>query len=178
MSISSQVRQEIRQRANFACEFCGVTELDTAGQLTIDHYQPKAKGGSDSPDNLIYSCSRCNQYKSDYWPMAETDLFLWNPRRELAKTHFLELETGHLHPLTDVGAFTIKRLRLNRDPLLRYRLRKKQDTETLRLLTRYGELIELLSQLNKQLSDLMIEQRDLLEEQREFLALLLKRSQD
>ena len=147
--------------------------IHTASELTIDHYQPQTKGGSDELDNLIYSCPRCNQYKSDYWPSTENDIFLWNPRQEEAKQHFLELENSTLHPLTAVGTFTIKRLRLNRQPLISYRLRKKQRAEELRLLTRYGELVELLEALNRQMSNLMEEQHALLQEQRELLRLIL-----
>ncbi|NBC05683.1 MAG: hypothetical protein GVY26_00640 [Bacteroidetes bacterium] len=55
----------MRKRAAFRCEFCGVSEKDTGGQLSIDHYQPKSKGGSDNFSNLIYCCARCNLYKSD-----------------------------------------------------------------------------------------------------------------
>ena len=62
MSISTEIREFVRQRANFACEFCGVSEIDAGGQLTIDHFQPGSKGGGDEIENLIYSCSRCNLY--------------------------------------------------------------------------------------------------------------------
>lgn len=62
MTITVDARQQVRERAGFACEFCGVTETDTAGELTIDHYQPQAKGGSDDLGNLIYSCIKCNSY--------------------------------------------------------------------------------------------------------------------
>ncbi len=34
------MRELVRQRAHFACEFCGVTETDVGGELTIDHFQP------------------------------------------------------------------------------------------------------------------------------------------
>ncbi len=63
MSIPNEIRVLVRQRANFACEFCGVTETDTGGELTIDHFQPTTKGNGDNPDNLFYCCSRCNLYK-------------------------------------------------------------------------------------------------------------------
>jgi 5-methylcytosine-specific restriction endonuclease McrA len=65
MTISDEIRNRVRQRADFVCEYCGVTETDTGGILTIDHFQPKSRGGSDDPDNLIYCCNRCNQYKLD-----------------------------------------------------------------------------------------------------------------
>jgi len=175
MTITAQVRGQVRQRANFACEFCGVTETDAGGELTVDHFQPKARGGDDSLDNLLYCCPRCNQYKLDYWPTHLDDPLLWNPRREPASQHFLELDDGTLHALTAVGAFTLKRLRLNRSPLVAYRLRKRQRAEEIRLLTRYREIVQLLEQLNIRLSALMEEQRQLLEEQRELLRLLLSR---
>jgi hypothetical protein len=175
MTVSPDIQELVRQRANFSCEFCGVTETDSGDQLTIDHFQPKAKGGSDDFENLLYSCARCNQYKLDYWPTQPDDLNLWNPRQEQASQHFLELEDGTLHPLTPVGTFTLQRLRLNRSPLVAYRLRKQKQAEETRLLTRYRELVNLLEQLNQQTTVLLEEQRELLREQRELLRLLLSK---
>ena len=175
MTITSEIREFVRQRAHFACEFCGVTETDAGGELTIDHFQPTVRGGDDSPENLLYCCARCNQYKLDYWPMHPDDPSLWNPRREPAAQHFLELDDGTLYPLTARGAFTLKRLRLNRPPLVAHRLRKRQQAEETRLLTRYRGSVQLLEQLNVQLASLMEEQRQLLEEQHRLLRLFLSR---
>ena len=58
MSIPAELREWVRRRAGFACEYCGVTETDAAGQLTIDHFHPQAGGGSDALDNLVYCCHR------------------------------------------------------------------------------------------------------------------------
>ena len=177
MTIPDEIREQVRRGANFACEFCGVTETDAGSELTVDHFQPRTRGGDDSLDNLLYCCPRCNQYKLDYWPTHPAGLILWNPRREPESQHFLELDDGTLHPLTAVGIFTLKRLRLNRPPLVACRLRKRQQSEEIRLMTRYRELVRLLEQLNTQLSALMEEQRQLLEEQRELLRLLLSRGE-
>jgi hypothetical protein len=176
MSILSEIREQVRRRANFACEFCGVSETDVGGQLTIDHFQPKSKGGEDSLENLLYSCIRCNQYKQDYWPARADDLSLWNPRQEPASLHFLELDDGKLLPLTLIGEFTIKRLRLNRSPLVAYRLSKRKKAEEIRLLKQYKDIVQLLGQLNEQLVTLVEEQQQLLEEQRELLRFLLRRN--
>jgi hypothetical protein len=54
MTISITIRKHIRQCANFAWEFCGIRETDTGGSLTIDHFQPKSKGGNDRLENLLY----------------------------------------------------------------------------------------------------------------------------
>ena len=110
----TDIREEVRRRANYACEFCGVREKDCGGELTIDHFQPKSKNGSDTLENLLYCCIRCNQYKQDYWPANPREPSLWNPRQEPASQHFLQLDDGTLYPLTPTGSFTLKRLRLNR----------------------------------------------------------------
>jgi len=125
-------------------------------------------------ENLLSCRTRCNQYKLDYWPTRPKDSPLWNPRREPASQRFLELDDGTLHPLTPTGAFTLKRLRLNRPSLVAYRLRRRQQAEATRLLTHYQVIIQLLEQLQTQWSVLMEEQRKLLEEQRDLLRLLLK----
>jgi hypothetical protein len=173
MTVSVEIRQLVRQRANFACEYCGVSETDTGSELTIDHFHPQAKGGTDAPDNLIYCCIRCNQYKVDYWPTQPSDPHLWNPRTEPASTHFLRLENGTLYPLTPTGGFTIQRLRLNRPPLIAYRQRQDRQAEERRLLIRYRDLILLLEQLQVQHLALLQEYRQLLEEQRTLLRTLL-----
>ena len=175
MTIKSRVRNEVRQRASFACEFCGISETDAGSQLTIDHFQPKAKGGDDSPSNLIYCCSKCNQYKLDYWPENDADPMLWNPRIESASQHFLELNEGTLHPLSSTGAFTIRRLRLNRPPLIAHRLFKRRVAEEVRLLTSYKDLVRLVEQLLAQQSALLQEQQKLLTEQRQLLQMLLEK---
>lgn len=174
MRISAPLREQVRQRADFSCEYYGVTETDTADLLTIDHYRPQARKGSDTLDNLLYCCHRCNGYKADYWPENSHSPSLWNPRQEPATTHFLELADGTLYPLTPTGTFTLNRLRLNRPPLVAYRLRKRQSLEEERLLTRYRDLAALLEQLSQQQAALMEEHRALLAEQRRLLRLLLE----
>lgn len=175
MSVSSELRELVRQRPGFACQFCEVTEVDTGGELTIDHYRPVSRGGESATDNLLYCCVRCNQYKLDYWPSSPTDVPLWNPIAEPRSLHLFALDDGALYPLTQVGAFTIARLRLNRAPLVAYRRQRRQRAEEVRLLTQYRDTVHLLAQLQRQVMDLLDEQQRLLSEQRELLNLLLKR---
>ena len=79
------LHEEVRHRYGFRYGYCGVSESDVGGQLTVDHYHPLAAGGSDTIENLVYACFRCNQYKSDFWPTTA------------------EIEKGlrTLHPLLD-----------------------------------------------------------------------------
>ena len=173
MSIPEEVREQVRQRAGFACEYCGVTETDTAGQLTLDHFHPRARGGSDASGNLIYCCHRCNEYKSDYWPQAPGVPALWNPRQEAAQDHFLELADGSLHALNAVGGLTLRHLRLNRPALIAHRLQQRQGREEQRLLTRLHDMVALLGQGQRQQTILLQEHRILLQEQLRIMRALL-----
>ncbi len=175
MSLASSIREQVRRRAQYACEFCGITEIDAGGMLTIDHFQPRAKAGSDGLENLSYVCIACNQYKQDYWPRTETAPTLWNPRHESASQHFVEQEDGQLTALTPTGIFTIKRLRLNRSQLIAARQRRQQQSQVERLLKRYQELTTVQTQINIQLTNLAMEQQMLLKEQRKWLRMLLSR---
>jgi hypothetical protein len=51
--MTEALRQEIRVRDDYRCQYCGVSETDTGSELTIDHIRPKHKGGDDSPENLV-----------------------------------------------------------------------------------------------------------------------------
>jgi hypothetical protein len=88
--------------------------------------------------------------------------------------HLLPLADGTLHAITPTSAFTLKRLHLNRSPLIAHRLRKHNQSEEQRLLRRYGDLVAALQQLQTQHAALLEEQRTLLEEQRTLFQLLLK----
>ncbi|MBK8566032.1 MAG: HNH endonuclease [Saprospiraceae bacterium] len=87
MSISKEIRELVRQRAGCAYEFCGVSETDTGGELTLDHYHPHTKGGTDGLENLLYCCTRYNLYKHDYFPSTSSDP---GHRRILDIIHLLE----------------------------------------------------------------------------------------
>ena len=173
MTVPSATWEQVRQRASFACEYCAVTETDAGGQLTVDHFQPKTQNGTDDLDNLIYCCFRCNLYKHNYWPGTPDDPQLWNPRREPATRHFVELGNGSLHPLTLIASFTIRLLRLNRPPLVAWRFRRRELIEESRLLERYRDLLRLLAELDRAKAAVLQEQQRLLAEQRRMLDLLL-----
>ncbi len=168
MTIRGAIRLEVRQRASFACEFCGVEEADAGGELTIDHFQPRSQGGSDDLENLVYSCTCCNQFKVDYWPSSSSDPRLWNPRLESATRHFSENDNGVLEAVSDVGSFTVQRLRLNRPALITHRQRKREAGKREAMLKRQSEL-------NRALVALLSVQDHLVSEQHQLLVLMLNR---
>lgn len=140
--------ESIRNRYQWACGYCGVTEVGAGGELTLDHYRPRAASGSDEPDNLVYACVRCNQYKGDFWP-DDTDLAegrrILHPWLDNVSAHLAEDQnTGHLLGLTPTGAFHIALLRLNRPQLIAHRLAR-------RLQRILEEKIRLLEQQNAEL---------------------------
>ncbi len=173
MTITATTRLAVRARAHYACEYCGVSEVDAGGELTIDHYHPKSRGGSDELDNLLYCCTRCNQYKADYVPADNESPQLWNPSLEPSDAHFISLADGSIYPLTATGELTLRQLRLNRPALVAYRQKIMVHTEQVRLVTRYQETIRLLEQTHAEQAALLREQQRLLEQQQQLLRLLL-----
>ena len=48
-------RRALRELYRFCCGYCGTSEIDAGGELTVDHFWPQSAGGSDTPDNWVYS---------------------------------------------------------------------------------------------------------------------------
>lgn len=122
--------RQVQQRYNHRCGYCSVSEVDTGGELSVDHYQPQAAGGDDGDDNLIYACFRCNLYKGDFSPTADDQRQgrrVLHPLLDDVTTHLREdLATGSLEPLTETGRFHIALLQLNRPALIAHRLRVRR----------------------------------------------------
>jgi 5-methylcytosine-specific restriction endonuclease McrA len=55
-------RRGVLRRDSFRCGYCGKTAS------TIDHVQPRSRGGADSWENLVACCLRCNNVKGDRTP--------------------------------------------------------------------------------------------------------------
>ena len=134
--------EQVRRRYRERCGYCGVAEIDAAGELTVDHHRPTSSGGDDSDDNLVYCCSRCNLYKGDFFPSEEDQQHnrrvLHPLKDELEKFVRYNEDTGELEPLTDTGKFHITLLHLNRPALVAYRNRQRYFA----LLAARRELIE------------------------------------
>lgn len=54
----------ILERDEFRCIYCGLSSVEEAAQLHVDHIIPRASGGEDIAKNLITACARCNLEKS------------------------------------------------------------------------------------------------------------------
>ncbi len=54
-------REEVFARDGNRCVYCG--EVFPVEQLTVDHVQPRVKGGDQSGGNLVTACGGCNVLK-------------------------------------------------------------------------------------------------------------------
>jgi 5-methylcytosine-specific restriction endonuclease McrA len=55
-------RKGVLRRDDNSCAYCG------RFANTIDHVQPRSRGGRDSWENLVACCLRCNNVKGDRTP--------------------------------------------------------------------------------------------------------------
>lgn len=114
------------------CGYCGVSEVDAGGALTVDHFRPVSHGGDDADPNLVYACFKCNQFKGDFYPNLDDrygERRVLHPLLDQGDEHMrLDQETGCLLPLTPRGEFHIALLQLNRPALVQHRLRRRMLT--------------------------------------------------
>jgi transposase len=66
--LNAKQRYEILERDGFRCVACGRSPRLHAVVLHVDHYIPRAKGGSNLPPNLQSLCEECNLGKKDRMP--------------------------------------------------------------------------------------------------------------
>lgn len=56
------VRDWVFRRDEYRCVYCA--EILGAEQLTLDHVEPRMRGGDDSEGNLVAACRECNARKA------------------------------------------------------------------------------------------------------------------
>jgi 5-methylcytosine-specific restriction endonuclease McrA len=83
-------REQIFARDDFQCVYCG--ERFSPDALTVDHVQPRMRGGDRSGGNLVTACGGCNARKG----ARRLSQFL---RDDLAaREHFFALAAQHVWP--------------------------------------------------------------------------------
>lgn len=58
-----KIIEEARKNAGDRCYYCG-----RKSKLTLDHFDPLAKGGAHCVSNVVFACSSCNSKKRDLDP--------------------------------------------------------------------------------------------------------------
>lgn len=124
--ISAETRKLVGVRANGKCEYCQSLELYSITTFAIDHVIPSSKDGSNSIDNLAWSCQQCNNHKKAAIvhpdPVTTEKFAIFNPRSELWSEHFAwDVSCTRVVGMTGTGRATVDRLKLNRKGLINLR---------------------------------------------------------
>jgi 5-methylcytosine-specific restriction endonuclease McrA len=115
--ISAQVRAEVRERAQNACEYCHLHQDDSPlAVLHVEHIIPRVHSGSDEIANLALACIDCNLHKGTNLtgidPETSEITPLFQPRRQSWEDHF-EWQGIYLAGKTATGRTTIRVLNIN-----------------------------------------------------------------
>jgi 5-methylcytosine-specific restriction endonuclease McrA len=88
-------RERVLKRDRHCCVYCGLAF--PAEELTLDHVEPRMRGGDDSEGNLVAACRACNELKGG--------LAAWSflARRPDLRANFLaaveQCDTEHARPV-------------------------------------------------------------------------------
>jgi hypothetical protein len=121
--IPKVIQQQVRQQANFLCEYCHASEQWQYVCFTVDHVIPLSQCGIDSLDNLALACFHCNRQKTNRTvgidPESLLEVRLFNPRLDRWQEHFNWSPDGlRIMGITPIGRATVVALVLNRDRVI------------------------------------------------------------
>lgn len=123
-----QYRQEIREDCQGRCAYCDAHENEIGGVecMTLDHFKPQYtyEHLKNDPNNLVWTCSKCNGFKGNICPVCGTihksSCTISNsggfidPFVENKHDYFDILPDGRLEALKVPAHFMIDTLMLNR----------------------------------------------------------------
>lgn len=115
--ISAALRRLVRDRANYACEYCLIPEMAVLVPHEVDHVIAEKHGGQTDENNLALACTICNKYKGS--DLASIDpsngeiVRLYQPRHDRWYDYF-QLKEGEIIPLNAIGRVTVRLLQMNR----------------------------------------------------------------
>jgi hypothetical protein len=121
-------RPFLRRDFEFRCAYCLRHEFFFGGGEAgeIDHFRPRHLFPEMKTvyPNLYWSCRKCNTFKGGKWPSeAQTarGLRFLDPCTEDSDDHWQTRADGSLTPLTPVGQYTVRQIRLDRPTLTEFR---------------------------------------------------------
>jgi len=82
-------RDEVFARDEYRCVYCG--QPFPAEELTIDHVQPRVRGGDSSAGNVVTACGACNALKGH---RRLSEFLIAEPG---ARHHFFARAGKHVH---------------------------------------------------------------------------------
>ncbi len=91
-------RTNILLRDRNTCQYCGV--VLNSGELTLDHVQPRSRGGLSTWENLVACCHNCNRRKGNHLLNELTEMKLLREPRPFSlhtSRHIMRM-IGHSDP--------------------------------------------------------------------------------
>jgi hypothetical protein len=112
----------VRERAQYACEYCQLPQEFQEATFHIDHILPRSARGKTVLDNLALACVSCSLRKADRLaaddPSTVSKLPLFHPRTDVWSDHFAWGKEWRLIGLTPRGRATVAALGMNRPRIL------------------------------------------------------------
>lgn len=122
--MDAALAEQVRLRANHACEYCRLPEGSIPGPFPIDHVIARQHRGITALSNLANSCLHCNTHKgpniAGLDPITGELTRLFNPRRHRWPRHF-RWKGPFLVGRTPIGRTTIEVLAMNAWEMVRLR---------------------------------------------------------
>lgn len=115
--MDSELREEIRQRARWQCEYCQMPEQYDCLPFQPDHIIAVKHDGPTHEANMAWSCMECNSFKgSNIAGISDSGevVRLFHPRRD-EWSQFFFWKGPVLQAKHPIGEATIKVLRINLD---------------------------------------------------------------
>lgn len=104
MSVSEEMRQQVRRRAEEACEYCRLPEMASILPHQVDHVIAVQHGGQDELENLCLSFKKGPNIASADPEASKTVIVaLFHPRLQHWRDHFRLEPTAHIFGLTPQG---------------------------------------------------------------------------
>ncbi|WP_026369951.1 HNH endonuclease [Kallotenue papyrolyticum] len=124
--ISTELRRKVVEQAAGCCEYCHSQAQFAMQSFSVEHIVPRARGGTNTLDNLALACQGCNNHKylktEDRDPITGMVVPLFHPRQQRWNDHFVWSEDYTLIiGITPIGRATVEALRLNRPGLVNLR---------------------------------------------------------
>jgi len=124
--IASRQKRVVMERARGCCEYCRSQVRFAMQAFSVEHIEPRSRGGETRLDNLALACQGCNNHKyiriEAPDPVTHDIVPLYHPRRQRWREHFTWNEGFILViGLTPTGRATVEALQLNREGLVNMR---------------------------------------------------------
>lgn len=114
--MDGQLRQSVRTRAAYQCEYCRLPQEFSELRFHVEHIIPRQHGGGDGIDNLALACPDCNLRKGPNLtgidPETGEVTRLFDPRRDAWFDHF-RYEGHDIVGVTPIGRTTATLLEMN-----------------------------------------------------------------